>query len=141
MKVFLVALIIGIGGAYYVNKFDSNLIASALSPSITYFSVGTYNNLELAKEKSTSYKTAVIYESKGLYKVIIGVYSDKDTVELMRSYFKDLGYNFSENKMRISGEVRESAKNYELLIKSSDKTYYESLNNSLLELFRSITKV
>ena len=131
----MVAVIIGIGVALVFNKLDKNIIATALSPSVTYFSVGTYNDLEMAKSKKNNYEEAIIYNDKGLYKVIIGVYSNPDTTLLMRSYFKDQNYTFSEDKMKMSNEFINSIENFELLIKSSDKSYYESLNKSILEVF------
>ena len=121
--------------AFYINKIDKNVIAEALSPTVTYFSVGTYNDIEMAKSKKNNYNEAIIYEDKGLYKVIIGVYSKKETVLLMQSYFKDQNIVFSEEKMKINSDFINNIENLELLIKSSDKAYYETLNKSILEIF------
>jgi len=75
VKVFLVALLIGIVSCYiFCYKFDNTIITNALESKITYFSVGSYNSLENAANKKSNYKNALIYNDNGIYKVIIGVY-------------------------------------------------------------------
>ena len=112
LKVFLIALIIGMVASYiFCYKFDNTIISKALESKATYFYVGSYNSLNEATTKKANYKNAIIYNDNGIYKIVIGIYSKKESIELMSSYFLDL------------------------LIKTSEKSYYDNINNSLLKLF------
>ena len=71
----------------------------------------------------------------GIYKIVIGIYSKKESIELMSSYFLDLNYNFRTSEIKMNNEFLKSIGNYELLIKTSEKSYYDNINNSLLKLF------
>lgn len=53
----------------------------------------------------------------------------------MSSYFLDLNYNFRTSEIKMNNEFLKSIGNYELLIKTSEKSYYDNINNSLLKLF------
>ena len=53
----------------------------------------------------------------------------------MESYFIDKGITFRTNTLKIDNEFIQMIFNYEVLIKTSDKNYYENINNSLLKLF------
>ena len=135
-KVFIVALLIGGIVTYLVAyKFDKRIITEALEPKVTYFYVGSYNNIEAAQNKKNNYKNAIIYNDKGIYKIIIGVYQDKDVISLMSSYFNDLNINFKEDTLKINGDFIKAINSYELLIKTSEVTYYDSINNSILKVF------
>lgn len=136
VKIFLIALIIGMIASYiFCYKFDNTLITSAIESKVTYFYVGSYNNLETANNKKKNYNNAIIYNDNGIYKIIIGVYNKKDTIELMESYFIDKGITFRSATLKTDNAFLKQISNYELLIQSSDQSYYESLNNSLLKLF------
>ena len=67
---------------------------------------------------------------------MIGVYQDKSVIDLMSSYFLDLGITFYQEELKVDNKFLSDISNYELLIKSSDVSYYESINSSLLNLFR-----
>ncbi len=138
MKVFLVALLIGgIVTYFFAYKFDKRIITEALEPKVTYFYVGSYNNLDIAQNKKNNYQNALIYNDKGIYKIIIGVYQDKDVINLMRSYFNDLGIKYQEEEMKINSDFIKAIEAYQLLIKSSEVSYYESINNSILKVFNT----
>ena len=53
----------------------------------------------------------------------------------MESYFLDKGINFRKKEVKASQELIKAMRDYELLIATSDKNYYENLNKSLLKLF------
>lgn len=136
LKIFCIALLMGMAVAFlYTYKFNDTINSWALGTEATIFYVGSYNNLEEATNKKNNYKEAIIYNDKGIYKVVIGVFTNKDSVELMRSYFNDLGINFNTYKMKVSGEFKNLSDSYELLIKSSSKDMYANINKSLLKLF------
>ncbi|MCM1053559.1 MAG: hypothetical protein NC483_06265 [Ruminococcus sp.] len=138
LKVFLSALLIGMIASYLVcYKYNDNLLSLAKEAKITYFYVGTYNNLESATIKKESCENAIIYNDNGLYKVVIGAYSTKESIALMSSFFLDQGVDFEKEEMKVSSEFLKSSESYELLIKNSDETYYYNLNNSLLKLFNA----
>lgn len=136
IKIFLIALVIGAIVCYIVCiKFNKPLISNALSTKATYFYVGTYNNLEDASLKQQTYSNSVIYNDNGIYKVVIGIYTNSNSKDLMASFFLDKNINFQIGEIKITGEFITQAENYELLIISSNKEYYENLNNSLLKVF------
>lgn len=136
IKIFFIALIIGGIATYFVcYKFDTPIISNAISSKVTYFYVGSYNNIEEANNKKNKYRDAIIYEEDGIYRVIIGVYNKKECIELMESYFLDQGISFRKKEMKIGSEYIHLTSNYELLITTSNKSYYENLNNSILKLF------
>lgn len=136
IKLFLIALIIGMLSSYILcTKFDSTLEALAFESKITYFYVGSYNDLSEATTKKNKYQNALIYNDKGIYKVIIGLYSNKESIDLMSSYFIDKGLTFQKNELKVSSEFKKSCESYELLIKTSTPNYYDNINNSLLNLF------
>ncbi len=137
IKIFLIALILGIGVAMFINaKFDTSIITSALEARITYFSLGTYNNLEDAEKKSNTYKPSFIYNDKGIYKVLIGVYTDSQSMALMSSYFQDKNLVFTKGEIKVNNNLINNLKSYEVLIKTSNSSYYENINNSLLDTFK-----
>lgn len=141
IKVFLTALVIGMVCAFLVcYKFDPTIVSRALESRVTYFYIGTYNNEAEALSKQNSYPDSIIYNSNGLYQVIIGVYSNKDTLELMESYFLDNNIVFRKKELKVDNVLLRNMKNYELLITSSEKEYYKDLNNSLLKLFKDYIK-
>ena len=53
----------------------------------------------------------------------------------MKSYFHDQGLNFYEEKIKTNSTFLREINNYELLIKSSETSYYDTLNKSILNLF------
>ncbi len=136
-KIFLFALVLGIGVAIFINtKFDTSIITNAMDARITYLAIGTYNNIEDANNKSNTYNGSFVYDDGGIYKVLIGVYTEDESVLLMSSYFQDKDINFTKGELKVNNNVIKALKNYEMLIKTSDSTYYENINNSLLQVFR-----
>lgn len=136
VKIFLIALVIGMISAFLVcYKIEPTIISNALETKVTYFYVGSYNDLDSANNKKANFNNAIIYNDNGIYSIIIGVYSKKESIELMESYLFDKGINFRKKEVKASGELIKSMRDYELLIASSDKSYYDNLNKSLLKLF------
>ena len=136
VKIFLIALGIGMISAFVVcYKIEPTIISNALETKVTYFYVGSYNDINSANNKKSNYTNALIYSSDGIYGVIIGVYNKKESIELMESYFIDKGINFRKKEVKASQELIKAMRDYELLIATSDKNYYENLNKSLLKLF------
>ena len=136
VKIFLIALGIGMISAFVVcYKIEPTIISNALETKVTYFYVGSYNDINSANNKKSNYTNALIYNSDGIYSVIIGVYNKKESIELMESYFIDKGINFRKKEVKASQELIKAMRDYELLIATSDKNYYENLNKSLLKLF------
>lgn len=136
VKVFLIALIIGMAVAFFLSYKFQDDVAFALNPKVTYFYVGTYNNLDVANTKAQNYTSSFVFENNGIYQVVIGVYQDKNVIDLMSSYFLDKGITFYQEELKVDNKFLSDISNYELLIKSSDSSYYDSINSSLLNLFR-----
>ncbi len=137
IKIFLIALVIGLVVAYFVNyKFDVPTLSYALAPEATIFYVGAYNDADLASVKQNSYDNAVVYKDGDIYKVVIGIYCKDDIKDLMESYFLDQGIIFASSKIKVNNVLYKNMENYELLIKNSTKEYYVGLNNTLLNLFQ-----
>jgi len=136
VKIFLIALIIGMVGAFLVcYKIEPTIISNALETKITYFYVGSYNDLTSASNKKVNFNNAIIYNDNGIYSVLIGVYNKKESIELMESFFLDKGIDFRKKEVKASQELIKKMRDYELLITTSEKSYYENINNSLLKLF------
>lgn len=136
IKVFLIALGIGMVVAFFLSyKFQDN-VAFAINSKITIFYVGTYNNYEDAQSKSNKYTHSFIYNNKGIYKVVIGVYKDNNVIDLMSSYFFDQNISFYQEKLKVDSTFLKEISQYESLIKSSDTSYYDVINASLLDLFQ-----
>ncbi len=136
IKIFLIALVLGMIASYiFCYKFDDPLSSLALESKITYFYVGSYNNLESATAKKNNFDNAIIYNDNGIYKIVIGAYSNKESIDLMSSYFIDLGITFRTSELKVSNELLNNISSYEILIKTSEKNYYDSINNSLLKIF------
>lgn len=136
VKIFLIALSLGMVSAFLIcYKVEPTIISNALETKVTYFYVGSYNDLTSANNKKTNFNNSLIYNENGIYKVIIGVYSKKESIELMESYFLDKGINFQKKAAKSSPELIKKMRDYELLITTSEKNFYESINNSLLKLF------
>lgn len=141
IKIFLIALVLGMVASYiFCYKFDNTIITKALESKVTYFYVGSYNNEESAISKKTNYENAIIYNDNGIYKIIIGIYKNKDSIELMRSYFNDQGVNFYQSELKISNEFTKNLESYETLIRTSSKDTYHNLNNYILKLFNEYIK-
>ena len=99
IKIFLIALIIGMVISYvFFYKFDDTLITNAIESKVTYFYIGSYNNIDEANKKKNNYKNSLIYNDNGIYKIIIGVYNKKECIELMESYFLDKGLTFRKKR-------------------------------------------
>jgi len=138
VKIFLIALVIGMFSAFLIcYKIEPTLISNALDAKVTYFYVGSYNDINSANSKKNSYSNSLIYNDNGIYKIIIGVYSKKESEELMESYFLDKGINFRKKEIKANNELIKAMRDYELLIEASDKNYYDNLNSSLLNLFNT----
>ena len=135
VKIFLIALILGMSIAFFLAFKFQDQVAFAINPKVTLLYVGTYNNFDVANEKTLNYTSSFIYENNGIYKVVIGVYQDKEVIDLMSSYFRDKGITYYQEEIRVDSMFLKNINNYELLIKSSDSTYYESINTSILNLF------
>lgn len=136
VKVFLIALIIGMVVAFFLSYKFQDQAVFAINPKVTYFYVGTYNSLDVANTKAQNYTSSFVFENNGIYQVVIGVYQDKNVIDLMSSYFLDKGITFYQEELKVDNKFLSDISNYELLIKSSDSSYYESVNSSLLNLFR-----
>lgn len=136
VKVFLIALIIGMAVAFFLSYKFQDQAVFAINPKVTYFYVGTYNSLDVANTKAQNYTSSFVFENNGIYQVVIGVYQDKNVIDLMSSYFLDKGITFYQEELKVDNKFLSDISNYELLIKSSDSSYYESINSSLLNLFR-----
>lgn len=135
IKIFLIALILGMVVAFALSYKFREPIAFALNPEATILYVASYNNIDTAISKQANYPNSVIYEEEGIYKIVIGIFSDKIVLDLMKSYFQDQGLTFYEEKIKTNSHFLQEIKNYELLIKSSETSYYDTLNKSLLNLF------
>ena len=136
VKIFLIALIIGMAVAFFLSYKFQDQAVFAINPKVTYFYVGTYNSLDVANTKAQNYTSSFVFENDGIYQVVIGVYQDKNVIDLMSSYFLDKGITFYQEELKVDNKFLSDISNYELLIKSSDSSYYESINSSLLNLFR-----
>lgn len=136
VKIFLIALILGMAIAFFLSFKFKDQVAFAINPTVTYFYVGSYNSLDAASKVSQNYPNSVIYQDKDIYKIVIGVFSEDNVVDLMSSYFEDKGISFNRGSMSVDNAFLGEISNYELLIKSSDPSYYESINESILNLFR-----
>lgn len=136
VKIFLIALIIGMAVAFFLSYKFQDQAVFAINPKVTYFYVGTYNSLDVANTKAQNYTSSFVFENNGIYQVVIGVYQDKNVIDLMSSYFLDKGITFYQEELKVDNKFLSDISNYELLIKSSDSSYYESINSSLLNLFR-----
>lgn len=135
VKIFLIALILGMVIAFFLSFKFQDQVAFAINPKVTYFYTGSYNSMELAEKKKDTYPNSIIYEDRGIYKIIIGVYQDSSVIDLMSSYFKDQGISFYQEELKVDSTFLSEISNYELLIKSSDLGYYESINTSILNVF------
>lgn len=135
IKIFLIALILGMAVAFALSYKFREPIAFALNPEATILYVASYNNIDTAISKQANYPDSVIYEEEGIYKIVIGIFSDKIVLDLMKSYFQDQGLTFYEEKIKANSPFLQEINNYELLIKSSETSYYDTLNKSLLNLF------
>lgn len=140
IKIFLIALILGMAVAFALSYKFREPIAFALNPEATILYVASYNNIDTATSKQASYPNSVIYEEEGIYKIVIGIFSDKIVLDLMKSYFQDQGLTFYEEKIKTNSHFLQEINNYELLIKSSETSYYDTLNKSLLNLFNEYIK-
>lgn len=140
VKIFLIALILGMAVAFFLSYKFQDEVAFAFNPEVTYFYIGTYNNMDDASTKAYQYPNSLIYENDGLYQVVIGVYQDKSIIALMSSYFQDKNISFYQEQMKVNSTFLKEIANYELLIKASDSSYYESINASLLNLFDEYIK-
>lgn len=136
VKIFLIALIIGMAVAFFLSYKFQDQAVFAINPKVTYFYVGTYNSLDVANTKAQNYTSSFVFENNRIYQVVIGVYQDKNVIDLMSSYFLDKGITFYQEELKVDNKFLSDISNYELLIKSSDSSYYESINSSLLNLFR-----
>lgn len=135
IKIFLIALILGMAVAFFLSYKFKEPIAYALNPEVTILYVGSYNNIDTATSKQRNYPNSIIYEEEGIYKIVIGIFGDTTVLDLMKSYFHDQGLNFYEEKIKTNSTFLREINNYELLIKSSETSYYDTLNKSLLNLF------
>lgn len=135
IKIFLIALILGMAVAFFLSYKFKEPIAYALNPEVTILYVGSYNNIDTATSKQRNYPNSIIYEEEGIYKIVIGIFGDTTVLDLMKSYFHDQGLNFYEEKIKTNSAFLREINNYELLIKSSETSYYDTLNKSLLNLF------
>ena len=140
IKIFLIALILGMVVAFALSYKFREPIAFALNPEATILYVASYNNIDTAISKQANYSNSVIYEEEGIYKIVIGIFSDKIVLDLMKSYFQDQGLTFYEEKIKTNSPFLQEINNYELLIKSSETSYYDTLNKSLLNLFNEYIK-
>lgn len=140
IKIFLIALILGMAVAFALSYKFREPIAFALNPEATILYVASYNNIDTAISKQANYPNSVIYEEEGIYKIVIGIFSDKIVLDLMKSYFQDQGLTFYEEKIKTNSHFLQEINNYELLIKSSETSYYDTLNKSLLNLFNEYIK-
>ena len=136
VKIFLIALILGMAIAFFLSFKFKDQVAFAINPTVTYFYVGSYNSLEVATNLSHSYPNSVVYQDEDIYKVVIGVFSEDNVIDLMSSYFTNKGISFERGSISVDNAFLGEISNYELLIKSSDPSYYESINESILNLFR-----
>ena len=135
VKIFMIALVLGMIVAFLISFKFKEPIALAINSKVTYFYVGSYNSLELANSKKNNYQNSLIYKDGNIYKIIIGVYHDKEVIELMSSYYHDLGISFYQDELKVDSSFLNNIDNYELLIKASDNSYYENINKSILKLF------
>lgn len=135
IKIFLVALVIGMALAFFLAYKFPNITVFASSSEVTLFHVGAYNSLERAEAKKEEYPQSLIYENEGVYKVVIGVYQDSTVKSLMASYFQEQNIIFYEDTLKVDNTLLRELESYELLIKASGDTYYDTINASLLSLF------
>ena len=140
IKIFLIALILGMAVAFALSYKFREPIAFALNPEATILYVASYNNIDTATSKQANYPNSVIYEEEGIYKIVIGIFGDATVLDLMKSYFQDQGLTFYEEKIKTNSRFLQEINNYELLIKSSETSYYDTLNKSLLNLFNEYIK-
>ena len=88
IKIFLIALILGMAVAFALSYKFREPIAFALNQEATILYVASYNNIDTATSKQANYPNSVIYEEEGIYKIVIGIFSDKIVLDLMKSYFQ-----------------------------------------------------
>ncbi len=137
VKIFILALLMGIiGTIIFTSTFDSTLITNAIEKKAYLLIGGTYTTKEQAEDKLSEYSRGIIYNNNGLYEVVIGIYPDRETKDIMASYFRDNSFTFSEKELKANGTLINNLENFAALIKKSDDEYYESINNSLLQIFK-----
>ena len=139
VKIFVIALVLGMVVILGYQKYfeDKNIITLAKESKVTLIYDGTFNNLEEARKKQDEYKMAVILNDREVYRVVIGVSSSKDSLDLLTTYFDLKNIKYKTLEYKINNNFLKEIENYELLLKAGDKEYYSQVIEAMLKLLKN----
>lgn len=135
IKIVIGAILIGSLFAFFFYK-DINKEVSAVKNNdnkIYLYQVGVYKSLENAINKQLSYNKSVIYKDDDLYRVIIGVSTNKENFS---KYLTSLGYTYYIKELISDASLIIELKKYESLINNqTDAKVIEKVIGNMLDLF------
>ena len=132
------SIVLGIAFTFFIlNKQN----AYAKEEYLVYaFQVGAFSENDNAKEYSKKLPASIIYKEDDLYKVYVAIYKDIDIINKMVVYFENNNINVYLKNINVSKEFYNSLNNYEEIIKKSDNSIYDKINQSILNNFLESNK-
>lgn len=148
MKKYVISILLSLAIGFFLSKSfleqysdynNSKSIAS--SGVIGYFiKYGEYSSLQELESNTTSLTNYIYTENNGKYVVYIGITLNKENLEKMLTYFKNLGYDVSSEEFVISDlEYVNYLKNADKLVfNTSDYTVLGEVISQILSKYEEL---
>ncbi len=138
MKKIIVCLLfsaaIGIGlGIYSFNYFNrvEDISVNAFK-DVYAIQIGVFNDINNANKLASKYGAVVISENNR-YRVYVAIVND--TLNLVEKYYDDLKIPYYVRTINVSNNFYNRLLEYEVSLKNSDRSEYESIINQILKMY------
>ncbi len=141
----IIAIVLAVGIGYFLGsgmykKYNADTTVFKSGKEYYFITAGSYEKLETLHEKNKNFKNYAYENKDGVYKVYVGISSNKDNIEKIKGLYKDLGKDLSvETKYMNSSSFTEVLSQYDMLLeKTDDPASIETIVKQVLEKFKEL---
>lgn len=129
---------IGGGLAYFFfNSFTLDEVEGNYYNVASAFQVGAFTNRDNA-DRVADRNNGIVVLDKDIYRVYVAILNDKEAINKMKDYYKEIGLNYYLKEINVSSEFLLSISDSEELLKRSSKDTYNTINVSVLNKYKEM---
>ena len=126
------ALIGALLGVYSFRLYNKDERVSSTYNSVYAIQIGVFDEVNNANKLASKYGAVVVSENNR-YRVYVAIVND--TLSLVEKYYDDLKIPYYVRNINVSNNFYNKLLEYEVSLKNSDQSEYESIINQILKMY------
>jgi hypothetical protein len=135
LLVILFALVLGGSIAYFM--FSRKYLEGDDMVPVKAFQIGVYTHYDNAIRVAER-NNGIVVNDQDVYRVYVAILSSNEAVEIMRTYYDNIGLKYYLKDITVTKEFLESIKSTEELLIISNSDTYNVINLSVLNKYEDI---